>query len=233
MSDVKVIDARVGPARLRRSNRKTLAISVLPDGSLELVAPSRAPIDDILARVQKRSTWIYRQQRTFAGMNADRTTRRYVSGATQRYLGRQYRLKIMCSASPRVRLIGAYLRVETPDASEEQVQRLVESWMREQARRQFVERLQNWKSWCERRKWALPKLTIRQMPKRWGSAQPSGRISLNPELVRAPSLCIDYVIAHEICHLRHHHHSKSFFKELECMFPLWQQAKQRLEEIDL
>jgi predicted metal-dependent hydrolase len=90
---------------------------------------------------------------------------------------------------------------ETPDASEEEVQRLVEAWMREHARRQFVERLQNWKSWCERRKWALPKLTIRQMPKRWGSAQPSGRISLNPELVRAPSLCIDYVIAHEICHL--------------------------------
>lgn len=94
MSRAEIIDSPAGPARLQRSRRKTLAISVLPDGTLELTAPEGASLDPILTRVQRRLSWIERQRRHFNALNALRPQSRYVSGATHRYLGRQYRLKV-------------------------------------------------------------------------------------------------------------------------------------------
>lgn len=70
------------------------------------------------------------------------------------------------------------------------------------------------------------------MSKRWGSAARDGRIALNPERVRTPSICIDYVIAHEICHLQHPDHDRSFFKLLEQVFLNWKGVKARLEQFN-
>ena len=69
------------------------------------------------------------------------------------------------------------------------------------------------------------------MPKRWGSSHRDGRIYLNPELVNAPAICIDYVIAHEICHLKHPQHDRAFFKLLDQIVPNWQPIKARLEQL--
>ena len=71
------------------------------------------------------------------------------------------------------------------------------------------------------------------MPKRWGSTSKNGRIALNPELIRAPSVCVDYVIAHEMCHFKHPHHGAAFYTELEKLFPNWKNVKQRLEPFEL
>ena len=69
------------------------------------------------------------------------------------------------------------------------------------------------------------------MPKRWGSSHRDGRIYLNPDLVRAPSLYIDYVIIHEVCHLKHPNHDRAFFRLLEEHVPNWRQIEARLEEV--
>lgn len=87
MSEFEIIETAVGPAKLKRTNRKTLAISVLPDGTLELIAPLNARDDMVLAKVAKRRTWIMTQRRQFLSMNATRPALRYVAGATHGYLG--------------------------------------------------------------------------------------------------------------------------------------------------
>jgi len=61
---------------------------------------------------------------------------------------------------------------------------------------------------------------------------PGGVIYLNPELVRAPSACIDYVIVHEVCHLKHHHHGNAFYAELSSLCPDWPARKRRLESME-
>jgi hypothetical protein len=76
----------------------------------------------------------------------------------------------------------------------------------------------------------LPELRLLKMAKRWGSSNPDGRIYLNPELIRAPSLCVDYVIAHEVCHLKFPQHDKAFYRLLTQVYPNWRSIKQRLEE---
>ena len=227
---IQTLETVAGPATLKRSGRRTLAISVLPDGSLELVAPEGAAEDDILARVAKRTLWIATQRRSFRKMNFAPPPRRYVSGATHRYLGRQYRLKVASDELTTVLLKGGYFHVTTPKASPDAVEAALEIWFRARAKEQFSKRLEAWKDWCLKRNLPEPKLQLRQMAKRWGSAGRNGKIALNPELIHVPAPCIDYVIVHEICHLRHPAHDQAFFRLLGSLLPSWRKIKQRLEE---
>lgn len=233
MSRTEIIDTPAGPAQLKRSNRKTLAISVLPDGALELVAPVEAELSKIQTKIEKRLSWIATQRRTFREMNATRPTLRYVNGATHRYMGRQYRLKLAKGESPEVMLRGAYLHVVVPEKTDEStIKAAIERWYRVHAQAQFERRLSLWIEWCRNRKLPVPKLRLRSMPKRWGSALKSGIISLNPELIKAPSACIDYVITHEICHLKHPDHGPKFRALLQQLCPDWKRLKERLERAE-
>ena len=66
---------------------------------------------------------------------------------------------------------------------------------------------------------------------RWGSCSPKGRILLNPELIKAPKACIEYVIVHELCHLVYQDHTKAFFDLQEREFPEWKKWKTKLEQL--
>lgn len=229
MSEAEFIETPAGHAQLKRTNRRTLAISVLPDGSLELVAPARASVEGINAKVDRRLSWIETQRRRFAEMNANRALPRFVNGATHRYLGRQYRLKIARGPTERVAMLGGFLVITTLRTQEQEIRELLDGWYREKAKTHFIDRVRKWESWCDHRGLAKPKAMLRSMPKRWGSACKNGVILLNPELIKAPSVCIDYVIAHEICHLRHPNHGPSFLRLLSTLQPNWRKVKARLE----
>jgi predicted metal-dependent hydrolase len=233
MSDSCIIVTSVGPAVLKRSARKTLAISVHPDGSLELVAPMDATESEISAKVGKRRKWILKQRRDFQSMNATRSNPKFVTGATHRYLGRQYRLKVVAGELPGVLLKGAYFHVTTRNGTPEEVRPALSSWFRAKAKEQFTKRIDAWVPWCEKHHLPEPRMRILMMMKRWGSAGHDGRIALNPELIHAPSRCIDYVIIHEICHLRHPHHGPQFFRLLSSLMPDWKSVKERLERAEL
>jgi predicted metal-dependent hydrolase len=228
-SEASSIETSLGPALLRRSSRRTLAISVLPDGSLELAAPMAATERDILKKVERRRKWIQTQRRNFAAMNAHRPQPRYVNGATHRYLGRQYRLKITKGQEVSVLLKGAYFHVTTTIGTDDEVRKAMEQWFRQKAGEQFSKRIEAWLPWCIKHKLPEPCLRLLKMPKRWGSASQDGRIALNPELIHMPSPCIDYVITHEICHLRHPNHGPQFFRLLSSLMPNWRQQKMRIE----
>lgn len=229
MFDRLSIETVAGDALLLRSDRTTLAISVRPDGLLELKAPRSATTQSIQSKVKTRLTWIVRQRIQFRDMQRDRIPLRYESGATHTYLGRQYRLKVSEEPKPSVRLKGAYIHIAGPSRQPAQVKALLDGWLRERALAQFTARLEKWKPWCAARKLPTPTVRLLRMPKRWGSSHRNGRILLNPELVKAPALCVDYVIAHEICHLKHPQHDRAFFRLLSEVFPQWAAVKAHLE----
>lgn len=77
----------------------------------------------------------------------------------------------------------------------------------------------------------VPPLKRVTMRKQWGSCSPFGSINLNPWLIRAPRDCIDYVLIHEICHLKEHNHSKRYYELLEQHYPDWRKVKSRLDEM--
>jgi predicted metal-dependent hydrolase len=217
---------------LCRTDRRTLAISVLPDGTLSLVAPRDVREAEITAKVGNRLRWIVRQRRAFSEMNRNRVPLRYEGGATHRYLGRQYRLKVRLAEPAGVRLMGRYFHIAAKTGRPAEVEALLNAWLREKAVEQFTARLAKWEDWCRERKLPAPKVRLLRMPKRWGSSHRDGRIYLNPELVQAPAICIEYVIAHEICHLKHPQHDRAFFKLLDQVCPDWRAIKARLEQAE-
>jgi predicted metal-dependent hydrolase len=214
--------------------RKTMGIDVHPDLSITVTAPQGSRPEEIAARVKKRGAWILRQQREFALYLPLTPPRQYVSGETHLYLGKQYRLKVIAEPDEQVKLTRGWLFVHTSDPQRrERVEALLTEWYRRHAQRIFVERLDA----CFPRiaKYGLerPQLEIRQMEKRWGSCTAEGKILLNLKLIQAPKELIDYVVMHELCHLKEHHHGASFYALLDRAMPDWRERRRRLNEIDV
>ena len=217
--------------RLRRTRRRTLAIHVHPDGSVEVDAPLEASVEAIDSRVRRRGRWIVRQQRQFAEYPPTLPHRRFESGESVRYLGRQYRLRVESGEPDSVKLKGEFLLVRIIDpGARDRVARLVADWYRRQARRVFGERLPVCQTLTGAHGIPPPRgWRLMTMAKRWGSCTREGNILLNPELVQAPRDCIDYVIVHELCHLAEPHHGPAFQRLLAREPSAWQECKSRLE----
>lgn len=215
---------------LRFSDRETVEISVHPDRSILVVAPEGSSTEDVERVLRRRARWILRQQRYFEQFVPRTPPRQYVSGETHLYLGRQYRLKIVEAEKTGVKLIAGRLKLTTPTPADTvRNGALLTAWYLGRARVKFPERLERLFPAFQRHSVTLPTLAIRPLARRWGSLSPGGRMTLNLDLIRAPTACIDYVIAHELCHLVHRDHSSAFFRLLDRIMPDWEKRKKKLE----
>ncbi len=223
------------PFRVECRKRKKLAITVHPDLRLEVAAPEGSVTEQVLQRVEKRAGWIFRQWRYFEQFQPTPPGRRYVSGETHLYLGRQYRLKVHERSPETVKLIGRFLHVWSSNREDcDRIKSLVHRWYREHAERVLGHRLRV----CLEQSPSLklphePRVTIRRMTHRWGSCTKAGNVLLNVELVKVPVHCVDYVIVHELCHLHIHNHSPAFYRLLSRCLPDWERRKRRLERFEL
>lgn len=219
---------------LRRSDRKTLEIGVHPEGKVIVVAPNNAAIAKIEEKLEKRIPWISRHLEQTQSLFIPQP-KRWIAGETHRYLGRQYRLRIHDGDSISVRLKGAFFEITVSDRRDiNSIQNAMETWYRQRAQPIFQQRLDR----CLQASKAFlavepPDLVIRKMQKRWGSCTPSGRILLNLDLIKVPLPCIDYVIAHELCHLEVMNHSPTFWRLLSKCLPDWEKQRQRLLTIEI
>ena len=222
------------PFRIDYSERSRLTIHVHPEMKLEVLAPTGRPSDAVLDRVEARAPWIAKQWRFFERYQPTQPERQYVSGETHRYLGRQYRLKVTKAKEPTTKLVGKHLHVRQPDPSNRKAtELLVEQWYRDHSIATFARRTEICLENCKSLKLkSAPKISARKMTRRWGSCTKAGNISLNLELVRVPIHCIDYVIIHELCHLKIHDHSPRFYRTLGRVLPDWERRKERLESQD-
>jgi hypothetical protein len=113
----------------------------------------------------------------------------------------------------------------------DQVKSNLIAWYREHAEVKFDEYLHECLQLFARQKLTKPRLEIRAMPKRWGSYTPKGKLFLNPELIKAPGRCIEYVIVHELCHQISPSHNKAFYELLTEVMPDWVRWKDKLERV--
>lgn len=218
--------------KLQFSDRRTLGISVFPDTSVVVTAPSRFvdDLDSVKAKILKRAPWILRQQLKFSTYPPKPPARQFVSGESNRYLGRQFRLKVIEGSTESVRIKNGYIEVTVPDQKDkDRIEYEVAAWYRQRARQFFGKKLGELLGHFANHAITTPSLRLRKMTMRWGSCGRNGIIYLNPELIRSPSSCIEYVIVHELCHLIHPNHDKKFYNLLKRTMPDWEKRKARLE----
>lgn len=215
---------------VRHVARKTLEIAVHPDRRVVVKAPLDTQREEIESKLKKRAGWVLRQIDFFRQFEPRTPPRRFVGGETHRYLGRQCRLKVKRSDVSQVKMSRGELVVELAgEISPSRVANCLEEWYRNKARSYFQERLECCAREFARQKFTLPRLQVRKMRTRWGSLSSNATLTLNLALIQAPRECIDYVITHELCHLKFDDHSTGFYKLLEKVMPDWEKRKRKLE----
>ena len=228
-----ILDGEKIPYELRRSGRKTLGITVTPNGQLKVTAPEKSPVDQVERVLRRRASWIRRQIRETSALPPETPPREWVSGETHYYLGRQYRLRIRTSYPLGVRLVGRFFQIGVKErGNPEEVRQLMERWYLKHARSTFERRLQRIIETTPRLNLKkIPPLIVRRIRTRWGSCSAAGRILMNVDAVKLPSGCLDYVLMHELCHLKHADHGKAFWRHLDRCMPDWEHWRRRLDRI--
>lgn len=198
--------------QIKRSDRKTLGIEVHPDLSVWAISPKKAELNDIKKHILKRASWITKQQRYFEQFLPRVPEREYVGGETHYYLGRKFLLKVRKGEHDSVKMKSGEIQVFSTNVSRKRIKILLAGWYASHAQRVYKEAYTNAFARFGKYKLPEPPLEIRRMKNRWGSCTPKGKIILNPELIKVPKKCIEYVLVHEMCHLIEPNHSKAFYE---------------------
>lgn len=215
--------------RLRFSERKTLGITVTPDMEVLIKAPIETSLETVKEKVRKKAPWIIRQQSFFLSFHPKTPQRKFISGETHLYLGRQYRLQVQIGDVESVKLKGKFIEVTVSEKAKAKA--LLSQWYLNQAKIKFPKvatpLIEKFKKYGVE----PSSIVFRDMPTRWGSCTPKGKIILNPELIKAPKGCIEYVIIHELCHLIHHDHTQKFIDLQTKEMKDWGKWKMKLERL--
>ncbi|MBN9405681.1 MAG: M48 family metallopeptidase [Burkholderiales bacterium] len=226
----------LGPAQvayaLRRGRRRTIGLSIDADG-LTVSAPGWTPQAEIDALLRQKSRWVLEKlsqarerHASPAGAPID-----WRAGAPLPYLGRTLTLQL----DPRLRHGPAGAVLEPPtlwlglphDAAAERLRDLAQAWLLRQARRLFTARLDHFAPQLGVR-WQ--RLTLSSARTRWGSASADGSIRLNWRLIHFGESIIDYVVVHELAHLREMNHSPRFWDHVEAVLPDYAERRGALRD---
>jgi len=210
-----------------RSRRKTMAIHVYRDQSIQVRAPLRSKAREVDAFIAQYQDWINKkldEARQFPGLDESQ----YRDGGFLWLSGEKISISVSKGKCNRVQLIENSLHIHQLNTKDEtKTFRLINKWKREYATDLFQQRLRYWHEL-----FPIPmkdyQFRLRKMKRQWGNCNRKGIITINSQLVRYPADCIDYVIVHELTHLQHLHHGNAFYQLLEKVMPDWQQHKIRL-----
>jgi predicted metal-dependent hydrolase len=214
--------------QVRYSRRRTLALYVYPDQRVELRAPHGCPAEVLQDFLAERSDWVQRKLLEFSRLPPP-VVQEFSVSEPQPFLGTLYPLTVTSQRPYGVWLAAEQLLLRCRQPAD--AARLLADWYRRQAGVVLAERLEACLEMMARFDLPRPGLRIRRMRRRWGSCSSRGDITLNLDLVRYPLRLIDYVIVHELCHLREFHHGPAFYRLMDAALPDWPARKQELREL--
>ncbi len=218
---------------VRRSERRRKTVQITVDGGgVQVAAPMTTPDGDLRAIVRKRAPWILSLA---SGEMLEAAPKRFVSGETLPYLGRNVRMIVdsadMCS--PEVRFDHWRFRVAVPHGLDdgpryERIRRAVVGWYRARAAERLPVSVELWRPRLGCRE--KSRIFIRDQRQRWGSCSPDGTLRFNWRAMMLEPALIEYIVVHELAHLTHQNHSMGFWGLVSRAMPDAQRRRQRLRE---
>ena len=196
-----------------------------------VTAPQRASMGKIHEALEKHARWVRKKVAELRDAPPPPPPARWVEGEPHRFLGRDYALRLLEGEGKAVWLTDDELLVLLPaPGGRETVRRLVEDWMLEEARVLFRHRMEVLvRSTASLGIREAPILGLRRMKSRWGSCSPRGRILMNTHAVKLPLRLVDYILMHELCHLKVPNHGPAFWAHLSDCMPDWPRRKRALD----
>ncbi len=212
--------------------RKDLKISVTIVNGVEVYSPDNLDDEDLNDLLKKKAPWILNKIKELNQVEASIQPKEFVSGEKLPYLGRNYRLKVQREPVTNAELSlyqSRFIATVPKNWQQSQVQETLEKqliqWYRHHGAKKLQERSQHYQMLMN----VTPaSVNFRTQHKRWGTCTPDGDIYINWRLIMAPVKVLDYVVVHELAHLKVQDHSPEFWKIIKSIMPDYEKRKEWL-----
>ena len=221
----------------RVPRRRHVHILVNDDGTIEVRAPWRFGLQKAREVLRENAEWVRGSMDTAQERLAQRpclvtgTRLPLLDGSLHLDVRPQAQIDLFECARPwrgRVERRGTVLRVSTGSLGDDELRALIERWYRREATAWFAGRVEHYALQLGVRP---SRVTVRGQRSRWGSCSGKGTVSLNWRLMMVPSALSDYVVVHELCHLRHMNHSPNFWEMVAGVVPDYRQRRHGLNAL--
>ncbi|WP_288841663.1 M48 family metallopeptidase [uncultured Deefgea sp.] len=211
---------------IRTLRTKTARLEV-DDGTVSIIVPFALPQERIQKIVDEKTRWV-KEKLYLHSQSMPLSNKEFISGEAFPYLGRNYRLKIEAGAFQPVKLKQGRLLVTLPleSTTPDLIRNALVRWYRHQAEQRFVEKVRRYAKIIGVKPASVGVKTFKS---RWGSCSVKGEILFHWKVILAPHRIVDYVVVHELCHLKHHDHSPAFWKSVEAVIPDYLECKEWLK----
>ncbi|CAJ8147017.1 putative metal-dependent hydrolase [Burkholderia pseudomallei] len=209
----------------RSSRRKTLGLTVDRAGELKLYAPETVPREQLEKWVKSRLLWVYQKLAIKEASLPLPRPAGYVSGDAIYYLGRSYRVRFVANTAGPVHCRAGWLELSASENAEAPAR--IREWFQTTGGHWLKERV---KLLSERYGLVPSAVEVLDLGNRWGSCSATGRLNFNWRLLQFPIRLIDYVITHELVHLKVPHHNDDYWRRLEALMPDYPDRKAKLLE---
>lgn len=210
---------------------KNVHLSVYPpSGRVRISAPSRMSLDTVRVFAISKLGWIKQQQKKLRGQDRE-TPREFLDRESHYVWGKRYLLKVAEAAdapSVEIRLDTLFLRVR-PGADDGATEAILSAWYRQLLKAVVPEVVQAWEA---RLSVSVNRFYVQHMKTKWGSCNPTARtIRLNTELAKKPKECLEYIVVHEMAHLRDATHGPMFVALMDRFMPHWRETRELLNHL--
>ena len=205
--------------QLIRSKRKTLSLQINNNAELVVRAPNRLSVKKIEQFIDEKSDWIDRKSRTTRAKKTQIPN--YIEGEKFLYLGNEYPLSINTTNGKGLTFDGQTFALDQGGKEE------FLAWYKSAFKKIALPRLEYY---AKKHQLACQQVRLKNQKTLWGSCSGVNNINLNYLLIRAPIAIIDYVIVHELAHIKHKNHSKDFWNFVTQMLPNYKASKRWLQD---
>lgn len=208
-----------------RRNRKSSSLIVENDGTVKLIVPYDTLDKDIENIIESKRYWIYTKKAEFEHLNYSKVERKFVNGQGFLYLGSSYRLEIVEDLDADIKLYRGkfYIRRDKVDSGIE----VFKAFYKEKGISRIAERVEYYKGMMG----VNPNnLRVMELQNRWGSCTDKGNLNFNWKCMMAPLTIIDYIVVHELAHLKYKDHGVEFWNMIDKVMPDYEKRKSWLRD---
>lgn len=213
------------------TKRKTISIILSPTGKITIRAPYGTPKKTIEDLLNKKAGWIQKHLARYADYQRLAPDGAYSNGEPLLFLGKEYFLKLSESDNNYIHLSGTNIEAGIkPPIEDNKVRMILDKWYLFQADKIVRSKTLDIIALHQEYGFTPSEIVTKKLKSRWGSCSSRGRITINSELVKLEMRFLEYIIIHELCHLKYHNHGKDFYRLLEQLVPDYKLVRQKLKK---